>query len=303
MLVEPARLQGIPMGDSEKRSVLVERSANERFKDLWENRVAWSTVAAVGFHAALFGWAGFRIVRPLVIEPAPTSGQLVVLPPAFAQGAGLEGIASPLAVPEEASPEADPPESGGLEGAEEGGSGDADVMDLWTAAAARLGRSGLYRAEVVELDEDPSLEEEEGESDSLSVATLDSADVLADLAHGDSLEVELDLDRLTELRPELAVMIPSMWILLRNPTQVESFLRRSYGRWALDRTRPGAVTVTVWIDTKGSVEWAEVSRSSGRNNLDEAALALFNEVVAFRPARQEGVAVSGSATFALLFPW
>jgi TonB family protein len=98
-------------------------------------------------------------------------------------------------------------------------------------------------------------------------------------------------------------MIPSMWILLRNPTQVENFLRRSYGRWTLDPDEPGSVTVTVWIDTRGSVEWAEVSRSSGRPNLDEAALALFNEVAAFRPARHEGVSISGSATFALLFPW
>lgn len=98
-------------------------------------------------------------------------------------------------------------------------------------------------------------------------------------------------------------MIPSMWILLRNPSDVESFLRRSYGRWSLDPDEPGSVTVTVWIDDKGSVEWAEVSRSSGRRNLDEAALELFNEVVAFRPARHEGVPVSGSATFALLFPW
>jgi TonB family protein len=174
-------------------------------------------------------------------------------------------------------------------------------MDLWAAAAERLGYSGLYRAEVVEADEEPA--PEGSEQDSLSVGGIDSQDLLAELAYGDSLDLALDLDRLTEIRPELAVLIPSMWILLRNPTEVEMFLRRSYGRWALDRSQPGSVTVTVWIDTRGSVEWAEVSRSSGRNELDEAALALFNEVVTFRPARHEGVSVSGSATFALLFPW
>lgn len=289
------------MNEPGKRSVILGKSANERLKDLWENRMAWSTVAAVAFHAMLFGWAGFQIVRPPIIEPAPSSGQLVILPASFAQGTGLEGMATPLALPVEAAAESDPPTNGGFEGTEVGGSGDGEVMDLWAAAAERLGYSGLYRAEVVEADEEPA--PEGSEQDSLSVGGIDSQDLLAELAYGDSLDLALDLDRLTEIRPELAVLIPSMWILLRNPTEVEMFLRRSYGRWALDRSQPGSVTVTVWIDTRGSVEWAEVSRSSGRNELDEAALALFNEVVTFRPARHEGVSVSGSATFALLFPW
>jgi len=227
---------------------------------------------------------------------------MILLPPSFGEGAGLDGAAVPVALPEDESPEVEAAD-GGIDGSEQGGSGDGDeLLDMWTAAAERLGRTGYLRAEVVDVD-DPGEEEGEPEGDSISIQELDSADVLADLAHGDSLDLELDLDRLTEIRPELAVLIPSMWILLRNPTAVENFLRRSYGRWTLDRDTPGSVTVTVWIDTRGSVEWAEVSRSSGRQNLDEAALALFNEVVAFRPARHEGVSISGSATFALLFPW
>jgi len=279
----------------------VGRSANDRFKDHWESSVAWSTVGAVVVHAAIIGLVGFSVVAP-VIERTPSAGQMVLLPPAFGEGSGLDGSAVPIALPEEDSPEVETAE-GGVDGSERGGSGDGDeMMDLWAAAADRLGRGGLLRAEVVELD-DPGEDEADPAGDSISIQELDSADVLADLAYGDSLALELDLDRLTEIRPELAVMIPSMWILLRNPTQVENFLRRSYGRWTLDRDQPASVTVTVWIDTRGSVEWAEVSRSSGRQNLDEAALALFNEVVAFRPARHEGVSISGSATFALLFPW
>jgi TonB family protein len=227
---------------------------------------------------------------------------MMLLPPSVGEGAGLEGMATPVALPEEANAEVDASE-GGLAGSEVGGSGNSDeTMDLWAATAERLGRRGLLRAEVVEL-EPPGEDEGEPEGDSISVQALDSADLLAELAYADSMQVELSLERLTEIRPELATMIPSMWILLRNPTDVENFLRRSYGRWTLDRDRPATVTVTVWIDTRGSVEWAEVSRSSGRSNLDEAALALFNEVVAFRPARHEGVSISGSATFALLFPW
>jgi TonB family protein len=225
-----------------------------------------------------------------------------MLSPSFAVGAGLEGMATPIARPEEESAEVEASD-GGLSGTEEGGAGDGDeTMDLWAATAERLGYGGFFRAEVVDMD-DPGEDEGEPEGDSIDIQALDSADLLADLSYADSLDVELDLERLTEIRPELAVMIPSMWILLRNPTEVENYLRRSYGRWSLDRDEPASVTVTVWIDTRGSVEWAEVSRSSGRTNLDEAALELFNDVVTFRPARHEGVSISGSATFALLFPW
>lgn len=279
------------------------RSANDRFKDRWESHVAWSTVTAVVFHAAVIGWAGFRVVVPLM-ENSPSQGDMVLLPPSFLGGSGLEGMATPVALPEEESPEFPSEPDGGMQGTEEGGAGDDDAtMDLWAAAAERLGYRGSLLPEVVEVEDDPGEDEGEPEGDSINVQELDSADVLAELSHSDSLDVELDLERLTEIRPELAVMIPSMWILLRNPTEVENFLRRSYGRWSLDRDEPATVTVTVWIDTRGSVEWAEVSRSSGRTNLDEAALELFNEVVAFRPARHEGVSISGSATFALLFPW
>ena len=57
------------------------------------------------------------------------------------------------------------------------------------------------------------------------------------------------------------------------------------------------------MDGSGGVEWAETSQSSGRQDLDEIALALFNEVVAFRSARDRGVPVPVSAIFSLDFPW
>lgn len=288
--------------DPQRTGPTLGRSANDRFKDVWENRVAWSTVCAVAIHAAVIGLGGFRHLDEMT-PPSPAQGQMVMLPPSLGEGSGLEGRTAPIALPDESAPDVPDESSGGVSGPEEGGAGDADeAMDMWAAAADRLGRGRRFQAEVVEMD-DPGAESPELDGDSLSIEGLDSLDVLAGLSEGDSLGAELDLDRLTEIRPELAVMIPSLWILLRNPTEVESYLRRSYGRWALDPDEPGSVTVTVWIDDRGSVEWAEVSKSSGRRNLDEAALALFNEVVAFRPARHEGVAVSGSATFALLFPW
>jgi len=293
------------MDERAKQRAVTGRTANQLFKDRWENRVAMSTTGAVVFHAALLLWAGWQVALPMMAESYPSQGQLTLLPPSFAEASGFEGRSTPMALPEEESPDTESTDTGGLDGDEEGGAGDGDeAMDLWSAAAERLGYGGLFRPEIASLEpERPAETEGDAELDSLGVEGLDTSDAFAELSHADSIDLQLDLDRLTELRPELAVMIPSMWILLRNPTAVENFLRRSYGRWTLDRDEPGSVTVTVWIDTSGSVEWAEVSRSSGRGELDEAALALFNEVVAFRPARHEGVSVSGSATFALLFPW
>jgi TonB family protein len=87
---------------------------------------------------------------------------------------------------------------------------------------------------------------------------------------------------------------------------VEAYLRRTYREGRLDPTVRGTVSITLWIDQQGAVEWAEVSQSSGRTDLDEVALALFNEVADFRAARDRGQTVSRSvtfSTFSLNFPW
>jgi TonB family protein len=122
---------------------------------------------------------------------------------------------------------------------------------------------------------------------------------LADLPASDSI----DLGRLTGLRPELAFMTASAWVLIRNQEEVEAYLRRTYREGYLDPAVSGTVSVTLWIDQQGTVEWAEVSQSSGRTDLDEFALALFNEVADFRAARDRGQTVSRSVTFSLNFPW
>ena len=105
------------------------------------------------------------------------------------------------------------------------------------------------------------------------------------------------------MRPELVLSDLSAWVLLRNPTEVEMFIRRIYRRGELDRSANGTVSVALWIDKRGSVEWAEISRSSGRSDVDQVALALFSEVVAFRAARVGGVPVSRSVIFSVRFPW
>ena len=138
--------------------------------------------------------------------------------------------------------------------------------------------------------------EEEGEE----VRVIVEDPTITDLA----LRLEtstLDLDRLTGVRPELALPGTTMWLLIRNPVEVQEFMRVSALRGAAEAE--GEVGVTVWIDERGSVEWSEITRSSGRQEMDEIALALFDEVVSFRPAQDRGVRVSMSVIFSVAFPW
>jgi TonB family protein len=129
--------------------------------------------------------------------------------------------------------------------------------------------------------------------------------VIEDLSTADSellLETSpLDLSRLSAVRPQIVLPGTSAWILIRNPAEVDRFMNSADGR--LSSEAAGFVDVAVWIDEWGSVEWAEISKSSGRLELDEIALALFNEIASFRPARDRGVRVSMSAIFSVPFPW
>jgi TonB family protein len=61
----------------------------------------------------------------------------------------------------------------------------------------------------------------------------------------------------------------------------------------------------MWINERGSVEWAAVQESSGYEPLDDIALDAFNEVVAFAPARSRGAAVPVSVVISVPFtvPW
>ncbi|MSR19989.1 MAG: energy transducer TonB [Gemmatimonadetes bacterium] len=194
--------------------------------------------------------------------------------------------------------------AGTLEGPVETG---ADPGALRDAVGDRLrrGRPMLPSIAVpttVREPEAPGLVEDElepVEDDVRDIKTDVTTIELADLPASDSL----DLGRLTGLRPELAFMTASAWVLIRNQEEVEAFLRRTYREGRLDRSVAGTVSVTLWIDQSGSVEWAEVSQSSGRIDLDEVALALFNEVADFRAARERGATISRSVTFSLNFPW
>jgi TonB family protein len=116
----------------------------------------------------------------------------------------------------------------------------------------------------------------------------------------------LILEQLDAISPQLAAApITVAWPLIRNPTVLRRFLRTRYNPWFGVPGATGSVSVAMWINERGSVEWAAVQQSSGSDVLDEIALAAFNDVVAFAPARNEGAPIPVSVVISVPFnaPW
>lgn len=287
---------------------LLTPSANERLRDAWRGNLRRSTAVAVAAHAALlafsFGWQ----VSYQPLEPFRADENRLLMLPGFGDAPILGSTVAALdSVPGELTEVEAESEAGLTEGPVVTAT---ELGDRWEALGARLRGRGAPLptlaepeiatpdeevAEVVDAQDGPPTDEEGPPSIGGDARTTE----LAELPEPDSLS----LDRLSALRPELAFMTASAWVLIRNQAEVEAFLRRSYNNGRLARDATGSVSVTLWIDRRGSVEWAEVSQSSGRNDLDEFTLALFNEVAAFRAAREQGVYVSRSVTFSVNYPW
>lgn len=275
-------------------------SANQRWKSEWNARLALSTMVAVAVHVVIF--AAGPSWRASLTTSDSEQLELVRLVWTPADGAlSGRGTEPPLATPvsDEQGPTSVQP--GLVEGTalEEG-----DLADGFESFRARMLSRSLPAPTIAEPEpesEPESLNDDASAADEESLVIGGRASI-AELPTSVDLS-SLDLDRLSALRPELALSLLSAWVMLRNPTEVEAFMARSYRLGWLDPEATGRVSVTLWIDRRGSVEWAEISQSSGRPDLDELALALFNEVVAFRPARDNGVSVSRSVTFAVSFPW
>ena len=285
-------------------------NANEEWKAKWGDRLAGSIVVAVVVHAGLFAfWPAIQAD----LDSDPDDGllgrewiALYALPSSGGGGGGT--LAPPLAViaePDSLSREVDVESSGGDSG--EGASDLALVRfsgGLWDRLAGRGGPS----PSVVEpspvsapLGAGDDLPRDRAAAPEVEVEVT----VIEDLAAADPdlfLETSpLDLSRLSAVRPQIVLPGTSAWVLIRNPAEVNRFMNSADG--LLDSEAQGFVDVAVWIDEWGSVEWAEISRSSGRLEMDEIALALFNEIASFRPARDRGVRVSMSAIFSVPFPW
>lgn len=277
-------------------------SASERLRARWRQQLAWGGVIAVVVHAAVFAFTpGWEVSRLLFDRPDLESSPLVMMP-YFGESSLAPGRpAAPTVVPGEA--EGTDEDLGVVEGAVVT---DASSDELWEALGERLRRGEGLRPTIAEpqtVAEEATVEEDDAratqDEGELTIGGDAIAADLVELPEPDSLS----LDRLSALRPELAFMSASAWVLIRNQAEVEAFLRRGYLSGQIDSAASGSVSVTLWIDQRGSVEWAEISKSSGDNDLDEFALALFNEVATFRAARERGVYISRSVTFSVNFPW
>lgn len=270
--------------------------ANDRLKARWSSRVGASIALAVVLHGAAFAfWPAWERSRS-ELDPLENFLQLEWV-------AVLETRAPPSEEPAPAIQIGAIPDSIPSEGevfASRSGTGE-EIATVAEAFRERLlGRSAPR----------PTLSEPEAVSESgegTEPGTSENIEVNRGLSEVDFSELlgsePLDLDRLSAVRPELVLAAPSAWVLLRNPTEVERFLIGTYRRGDLPRSANGSVSVALWINERGSVEWAEISESSGRSDMDRVALELFSEVAAFRPARDQGVAVPRSVIFSLRFPW
>ena len=285
-------------------------TANAAWKAQWDSVLSWSIMLAVALHAAAFAfwpdWEYSDVFFNSDLELLGTAWMALYAPPTTGGGGGSGGIAAPsLAMLEE--PDSLPPE-----GAPEGDAwtGLGSSQQALAALPARLrerlaGRNGpvptivrfAAAPDAPGLGDNPTSTVEEEEDDAVT-AQDPSTDNLALLL--ETLETSpLDLSRLSGIRPQIVLPGTSAWILIRNPAEVDQFMSRSLQ----DSEAQGLVDVAVWIDEWGSVEWAEISRSSGLEEMDEIALALFNEVATFRPARDRGIRVSLSVIFSVPFPW
>lgn len=285
-------------------------TANDRFKAQWGDRLAWSIVVAVFVHVAGFaffpGWR-LRDLSPEPIFGARGTEWIFLQPPgpipgreaiAFAavSGSGEDSASTTVVEEEEARDDSD---RAGLADAA-GGGGGGSFLDRLRGRAAPRPVVVEPELEVSEPEASVASGREEAPADgALSIGGSASTASLDSLPDPD----ELDLDRLSVLEPELSLTSLSAWVLVRNPDEVMDFMRRSAAQEGLAEEDFMTVRVTLWIDRRGSVEWSEIMESSGDRRVDEIALELVNNVISFRPAREQGVAVARSAVFSIPFPW
>jgi len=284
------------------------RTANEHFRSQWEVFQARSILIALVLHVGIF-LGSPTWTRSDRSDPEEFRGSqlewISLLQEAFPETGGSPALV--LAPNEDLPPQGALPGEGDLE---EGG--ETDGEGGWTGGSAW--GNGQFSDALLErlrgrappnptlLDTDPDGSSQEIDGDSEEAQRIRAAASATDFLLAERLGA-LDLDRLASARPEMVLMAPSSWILLRNPAEVSDWMRRRMLRISDDPEADApSVSVAVWIDERGSVEWAEISQSSGRLDIDEMVLELFNEVVSFVPAREQSVRVPVSVIFWLTFP-
>ena len=266
-------------------------------KERWNTRMAWSMMVATAAHASVF------VLWPAETRPAPTPDlEIAFEPPTFVSfydlpvGPDLPPGTMPVPTLQAGSAPLAP------EAPEQPGVTQEDLVDLENDLRNRLVRGASYEPKISSL----GFERIGGAPADDTTAIGGDIDSGEDYPDGyESLRglSALDLERLSALRPDVALEASSNWVLVRNPLEVGAYMRRSSAPEEIDPEAAGSVSVALWVSTSGSVEWAEIVRSSGRPDLDDIALNLFSEVVSFRPARFEGRPMPMSAVFTINFPW
>ena len=293
--------------------------------DRWRTRMSWSLLFAGAAHGAFFGlWPLSSAPTALVAPPLALEDPVWITPfesggddglgedaitiagpvlPAAAEGEGMttaDGAAAPIVV---AGP--------GAANEGEGVGVDESIRELLqrtgggpTMALAGTGLTGLeFQSFTAQGDENPR-NELAGRGNTRRPGAPDPSATDA-LTADEQSALDLALERLAGFSPDVALESSSSWVLIRNPRDVERFM----GLHSITRVESasdgteGAVAVALWIDARGSVEWAEIIQSSGREDLDQLALQLFNDVVRFRPGRLAGVLSPMSAIFSVNFSW
>ena len=273
-------------------------NANDRLKAQWRAWVAQSTLIAIVLHAGVvLLWPTWERSRR-ISDPLQEFFRLEWVSVLEARALPSAGLAPAIQLG--ALPDSLPNEVDLIAAVSGSGTTIATVSEAFRERlVGRAAPKPAITEPVREGEQTESTDSEGGDDRSISVNRGLSAAEFAELM-GSS---PMDLERLSAVRPELVLVAPSAWVLIRNPTEVERFMMARYRRGELDRSVNGSVSVALWIDERGSVEWAEISQSSGRSDMDNTALALFSEVAAFRPARDQGVAIPRSVIFSVRFPW
>jgi TonB family protein len=238
--------------------------ANDRWKNRWTTWVLLSTIAGAAVHLTVF------ILLPaweIVARSTPSQFEFVQIDPLMSVGAevatGDEAVA--------ATPQVDNLEIEVRQGGEGG-----DVEEMLTNL---LEIFGMPQPSVV-------------------------YPIMPRAAFGDAPPPAppLSLDEVEPLSPDLALIGPSIQLpVIRNPTVLQRYLRTHYNPVFQSPDGNGYVSVAMWINERGAVEWTAISESSGWDRVDEIALGAFTEVALFTPARSQGMRVPVSVVISVPF--
>jgi TonB family protein len=244
------------------------RSANERWKNAWSRWVLASTVVGAAAHLVVFNvFPAWEIHAERIFRGA----EFTQINPLVAAGAEMSsGEEAVAAVP------------------------DLENVEL----EVRAGGEGGLEASI------EALIEMFGALTGPSVAR--PIEPRAEFGNPQRPLPPLTLDEVIALSPRMTTTITTVTLpMIRNPVSLQRFLRTRYNPVHDAATGGGSVSVAMWVNERGDVEWTAVERSSGFAAVDEIALTAFTDVVSFSPARYDGKRVPVSVVITVPFtaPW